>query len=212
MFQKITSLIKEKTLNIPYLLFANYSKLDITDEELIFLIYVINSDYKFDINLICNSIGKDNKKTLGIINSLINKDLISLNVEKKGTSREEYFCLDNLFKKLSFIVINDDIKEEKKTIFEDIEKEFGRTLSPIEYELINGWQQQYTDEIIFLALKEAVYNGVFNLRYIDKILYEWSKKGYKTKEQIETAKINHRKNKNTVKEVFDYDWLNDQNE
>lgn len=212
MFQKITSLIKEKNINIPYLLFANYSKLGITDEELIFLIYVINSDYKFDVNVISQNIGKDTKKVLSIINELINKDLISLNVEKNKTVREEYFCLDNLYKKLSFIVINEDIKEEKKTIYEDIEKEFGRTLSPIEYELINGWQQQNSDEIIFLALKEAVYNGVFNLRYIDKILYEWSKKGYKTKEQIENAKINHKKNKENIKEVFDYDWLNDKNE
>jgi len=34
------------------------------------------------------------------------------------------------------------------------------------------------------ALKEAVLNGVNNLKYIDKILYEWCKKGYKKAQDV----------------------------
>mgnify|MGYP002520477974 CR=1 FL=1 len=32
------------------------------------------------------------------------------------------------------------------------------------------------------ALKEAIYNGVTSLKYIERILYDWRKKGYKTKD------------------------------
>ena len=59
-----------------------------------------------------------------------------------------------------------------------------------------------------MALKEAVYNGVTNLRYIDKILYEWKKKGIKSKEDIEKERANFKK-KSSKGEVFDYDWLNE---
>ena len=60
----------------------------------------------------------------------------------------------------------------------------------------------------FYPLKEAVFNGVNNLRYIDKIIREWSKKGIKTEEDV----INDRKKfqtKKSNKELFDYDWLNE---
>ena len=95
------------------------------------------------------------------------------------------------------------------------EKEFGRTLSPMEYEIINAWQENnISDETIILALKEAVYNGVTNLRYIDRILSEWTKKGIKTKEDLEKEKIEFSKRKiqnNSVNnENIDYDWLNEE--
>ena len=55
----------------------------------------------------------------------------------------------------------------------------------MEYEIINAWlEKSYSEEMIIGALKEAVYNGVNNLRYIDKILYEWSKKGFKNMNDV----------------------------
>ena len=35
-----------------------------------------------------------------------------------------------------------------------------------------------------IDLKEAIYNGISNFRYIDRILYEWNKKGLKNKEDV----------------------------
>ncbi len=72
-------------------------------------------------------------------------------------------------------------------------------MSPIEYETINSWLNQgIEEEMILNALREAVINGVSNLRYIDKILYEWKKKKDIPKEEY--------------KELFDYDWLGDSDE
>lgn len=62
-------------------------------------------------------------------------------------------------------------------LFSVFEQEFGRLLSPIECETISAWidQDGYTDEIIRFALKEAVFAGKLSLRYIDRILIEWSR-------------------------------------
>ena len=82
----------------------------------------------------------------------------------------------------------------------------------MEYEIISGWLDNgYTEELIALALKEATYNGVSNLRYIDKIIYEWGKKGIKTKEDVEKKKKQF-KNNSEKKEIFDYNWLDEEND
>lgn len=62
-------------------------------------------------------------------------------------------------------------------IFVLFEQEFGRPLTPMEYETINGWldQDRYADELIRFALKESVFSGKLNFRYIDRILLEWSR-------------------------------------
>ena len=107
-------------------------------------------------------------------------------------------------------MINEEKKESSTNLFDVFEKEFGRTLSPIEYELINGWlDNEFSEELVKAALKEAVYNGVSNLRYIDKILYEWKKKGIKTPEDVEKNKVQFQNRKEENSEVFSYDWLND---
>ncbi len=90
------------------------------------------------------------------------------------------------------------------------EKEFGRTISSMEYEIIHAWLEKgFSEELILGALKEAVYNGVNNLRYIDKILYEWQKKGYKTMKDVEKNNFKRNNEKTEMKELFDYNWLDD---
>lgn len=47
----------------------------------------------------------------------------------------------------------------------------------MEYETITSWvdQDRYLEELILLALKEAVFAGKVHFRYIDRILLEWSR-------------------------------------
>ena len=59
------------------------------------------------------------------------------------------------------------------------------------------------------ALKEAVYNGVPNLRYIDKILYEWNRKGFKTPEDIKNKMISEPETPVFESSVLNFDWLNE---
>ena len=62
-------------------------------------------------------------------------------------------------------------------LFTVFEQEFGRLLSPFECETIGGWldEDKYSDELIRFALKEAVFAGKLNFRYIDRILIDWSR-------------------------------------
>ena len=207
MINKVVNLIKEQPFVVPSLLLKNYRKLNITDKELIILIYLINSDTSFNPKQISKDLNFDLSETMEIINTLMEKTLLKIDVINKKIT-EEVINLDELYNKLSFIVINDEENEDKKDIFTMFEKEFGRTLSPIDYEIISVWQKDYNEQLIQLALKEAVFNGVNNLRYIDKILYEWNKKGIKTSEDVENEKKKFQ-NKKSDKELFDYDWLNE---
>ncbi len=211
MTEKVIQLLKTHDFTIPQLLFFKYQELNMTLEELHFIIYLMNTkDLAFNPKKFSSELGTSMPEVLELVNNLVNKDLLSLDLRKEGNIRNEYLNLDKLYNKLSFLVINEEKKESSTNLFDVFEKEFGRTLSPIEYELINGWlDNEFSEELVKAALKEAVYNGVSNLRYIDKILYEWKKKGIKTPEDVEKNKVQFQNRKEENSEVFSYDWLND---
>ena len=206
MLGKLTDILKNEPFYVPNILFKNYRKLNITDSELIILIYLINADNTFNPKQITKDLNFKLNETMDLINSLIEKNIIKIDIVNKKV-REEIINLDELYNKLAFIII--DGKEKKSNnLFDVFEKEFGRTLSPMDYEIISDWQKDFDDKLILLALKEAVFNNVTNLRYIDKIIRDWSKKGIKTEQDV----INDRKkfeSKKSNKKLFDYDWLNE---
>lgn len=204
---KILELMKNGHIMIPRALLTNYKKLKLTDKELIVLIYLLGME-EFNPEKISEDLNIKLPDVLKLIDNLTSKDVLKISV-KSGKVCEEYVNLDELYNKLVLTIINDKKETPKTTIYDKFEKEFGRTLSPMEYEIIGAWiDSNYTEEIIELALKEAVYNGVSNLRYIDKILSEWRKKGIKTKKDIQVDREKHNRKK-PKKEVFDYDWLNE---
>jgi len=60
-------------------------------------------------------------------------------------------------------------------LFAVFEQEFGRPLSPMEIETINGWLDKdgYDEDLVLFALKESVFAGKLHFRYMDRILLEW---------------------------------------
>jgi len=207
MIDKIIDIIKSEPFYIPSILLKNYKKLGITDSEFILITYLINTDNSFNPKQISKDLDIDLNEVMDLITSLTEKDILKIDVISKKI-REEIINLDELYKKLAFTIVNKNQKSEKTNLFDIFENEFGRTLSPLDYEIISDWQKDFSDELILLALKEAVFNGVNNLRYIDKIIRDWDKKGIKTEEDI----INDRKKiqeKKSNKKLFDYDWLNE---
>ena len=206
MLGKVIDLLKEQPFLIPSILLKNYRKLDITDSELIVLIYLINLNNSFNPKQISKDLNFELTELMEIINSLMEKGIIKIEVLNKKI-REEIINLDELYNKLSFIVMNEE-EESNNNLFSIFEREFGRTLSPLDYEIITDWQKDFTEELILLALKEAVFNGVTNWRYIDKIIRQWHKKGIKNEQDV----INDKKqfqSKKSNKQLFDYDWLNE---
>lgn len=209
MIEKISSILKNSPYLVPKTLFLNYKKLDLSEKELIMIIYLINiNDKIFNVKRISDDFNISVKEVLEIINSLSEKGLFSLEVKKENNKRIEYYSLDELYEKVSFLLIDNNKKDDD--IYSTFEKEFGRTLSPMEYEIIGSFTEHgYSKELVLAALKEATYNGVSNLRYIDKILYEWNKKGLKSCEDIRKEREKHSKKQSKEEDVFDYDWLNE---
>lgn len=210
----LNKVIKEKTYNVPSFILKNYEKLNLTAEEVLVLIVLYNHYGKisYDINKLLEEINLEKYKLMQLISSLEEKKIISIDLitNSKGL-KEEYISLELLYDKIVNIYL--DVKEETSEnadIYSAFEKELGRTLSPMEYEIIKGWvMDKFSDELIILALKEAVYNGVNNLRYIDKVLYGWRKKNIKNKQDIikDKEKFKNRQKENV--EVFDYNWLDE---
>ena len=211
---EIEQVLREKPIILPRYLFNYYLRLGITSEEFIIFIFIIDKGDKIVYNpeAISLALGMDKYKVMEILNNLNEKKIITITVEKSEGKSEEYISLDMLYKKITNLLID---KQEETTldnsdIFSIFENEFGRTISSMECQIIKSWiDDNFSHELIMEALKEAIYNGVTSLRYIEKILYDWRKKGYKNKQDVIAAKKKYQDSKKEVKDVFYYDWLND---
>ena len=210
----LVDIVKSKNVVIPLYLYKLKDKLDLSMDEFMLMMYLYNEGelVLFDLNRISNELGLKINDLMNMIGILNGKGLIELKVITNDKNvMEEYISLDNFYNKISLLLMdNSDSKiEDNSNVFSMIEQEFGKTLSPIEYEIIKAWlESNKSVELISCALKESVMNGVRNLRYMDKILYEWEKKGIKTKADVDNHMNNRRKKEESKKvDVFDYDWL-----
>lgn len=195
-------------LIIPNYFIRYYKKFNLENNELLMLIYLLNCNEKLilDNKKISKDLYLEENEVLNIISSLIEKNYISIEMSKNNGIIEEYISLDLFYEKINSYLIENDKKDNSSDIYSKFEKEFGRTLSPVEYETISKWiESNIPLELIESALKEAILSGVNSIRYIDKILFEWNKKGYKTSSDI----INKNKKDEYIEEIYDYDWLNE---
>ena len=223
-YDNMVNILKDKEIVIPLYIYKLFPKFKVDIETFIFLMYLRSQGnlILFDTNAIINDLGIELKNLMKYVSTLETNKLIELKVVKNDKGiMEEYISLDMFYEKLSMYLV--EILNEKKdddSVFKILESELGKTLSPMEIEIVKAWKESnYTDEIIKEAIKESVYNGVANLRYIDKILYNWSKEGIKTLEDVEKSRKNFRekekekeKERTSKKEIFDYDWMSDSNE
>ena len=206
----------EKFLNAP-----NYTVSSIIIEELVkqklnlseflIIVYFLNEDNKiFDIVNMNKRLGLSEKEILESFNTLVTKKLISLDVKNdKSNHMVETISLEGIYRLVNISLNEEKQEEEKENIFDIFEKEFNRKLTPMEYEIVNAWLENDTsEELILGALRESIYNGVKSFRYIDKIIYEWGKKGFKTMDDVKNH-INNKSKESKQEELFDYDWLDD---
>ena len=194
-FNKI---IKERNYVISEFLLKNISKDDINLYDFLLLLYFINIEQKFEMDSIKKHLNISEEQILNSFDNLTKKGYIELNVIKTDGKIEEEVSLDNFYNK---VLLNNNSNNEScnTDIYFKFEDAFGRTLSTIEYQAIENWiKNGISEEQITAALKEAVLNGVSNIKYIDKILFEWNKK-----------KVDSNIYEDDKKEIFGYDWLND---
>lgn len=217
MNEVVISALKDQPITIPKVLFKYYKKLNITEEELIILICIINKGDKIIYNpsIFTEEIDMDKYKAMEIITAMAEKGTIEIKVENnKSGKKEEYLYLEPLYNKLLNLLIDLQLGTNKTVdtnIFAAFETELGRTLSAMEVEIIKEWiHSGVSEELIKEALKEAILNNVRNLKYIDRILFNWRSKGFKTKEDILKDKKNYRKPTKKVEQIYDYNWLEEE--
>ena len=107
---------------------------------------------------------------------------------------------------------------EDNNIYNYVESNFGRTLSPIELEKIGLWSSEYKEEILKYAISIAVMNRKATFAYVEGILKNWKAKGFETLDEIKENDLygvfaTHKKEKSSEPEIdteiFDYNWLED---
>ena len=220
---KLIEIFKQGNMVIPLYLLQHFKDLKLKLEEFIFLMYLYNlgDNFVFDPTKFGNDLNMSLVEVMSFIEALTDKKFIRVESKKNDKGiMEEFIIMDDFYSKLTMITIDEVNKEtndaSRSDIFEVIQKEFGRTISPIEYEIIKAWIESGINEsVIKEAVKEATFNGVSNLRYIDKILYEWGKLGVKTVEDVEKNRMKRNNtNKNQVNEevdmdVIEWNWFDD---
>ena len=196
-------------LIIPGEIVKYYDKLNLDGLSFILLIYLINQKgtIPFDPLKISNDLNIESSVVLELINELNEKNYIYIDMKKNNGVIEEFISTDLFYNKLVSLILENEKQEHSTDIYSTFEKELGRTLSPTEINTINNWlENDISEELIIEALKESVLSGVFNLRYIDSILFTWVKKGYKN---ITDVKKKQEKKTSNIDEVYDFDWLNE---
>ncbi len=215
MNEKIINILKEKPIIIPRILFLKYKDLGLTNDEFILLMFMLDIGDKIEYNpeFIATSLKINKFKVMELINNLFEKKIINIVVEKnKHGKTGEYISMELLYDKIfkELLIEDEPVKEINSDVFTIFEQELGRVITPLEYEMIKKWIEEYKYEIIIEALKEAVYNGTTNFRYIDSILSNWKKNGIKNKEELISYKNKYRKSKKEKVDYFEYNWLEDE--
>ena len=205
---------ENKKLVVESLFIKEAFKRNLSLSEFLVLLYFDNSfDSIFDVANVSKTLMMSEEEVLNAFSSLLEKNLIKVDATPNQFGKViEKINLDNYYYGINSSDLKKDSKKvsSKDDIFSTFESKLGRTLSQMDYEIIKAWLENGSSkELVLEALDEALNNGVASLRYIDKIVYEWNKKGYKT---VEDVKNHSKKNgEGTVlgKDVLDYNWLDE---
>ncbi|MEQ6377695.1 DnaD domain-containing protein [Bacillaceae bacterium S4-13-58] len=214
-------------MTLPKKLLLSYTSLGLNETELILFLQLHR--FQTEGNMFptpselagCLNIGDQEASQL--LRNLIQKGYLKIIQDRNEKQIEEKYSLLPLWEKLYGQKEEDKIQpkqdEGEHNLFILFEQEFGRTLSPFEIEMINVWldQEEYEPVLIKAALREAVLLGKMNLKYIDRILFEWKRKGIRTvKDARQQSHAFHQKsNQKTItsdepvkRDVsFYYNWL-----
>ena len=95
-------------------------------------------------------------------------------------------------------------QKKQDTIFDFLQKELGRTLSPAEIEKAKEWED---NELTRYAVKVAILNGAYTINYIDTIIYNWQKLGIKSISQAQEENKKYRDRKIGKKIEHKPEWF-----
>ena len=223
--------LKAGDTTVSNVLLAHYNEVGLNTEQLVLVLQLksfIDAGNDFpDTEIISKRMQITSSDVFKLIHELINKKLLMIETGKNqdGKTRDSY-RLDLLWNKLTLVISQRENQQRvekqhlsEQELFQLFEAEFGRPLSPIEMQTIGMWldDDHYAIELIELALREAVLNQVYNLKYVDRILLNWERKNIRTKDQVEKEGNRRRQSSSKAQSVSSkepttkvplHNWLN----
>ena len=159
----LKKILENQLVDIEGLFLLNYKNLNISENEAMIIMILLRLE-KMNMNyitpsIISNYMTLDEKSIDKLIIGLINKNLLAFTANSISSKP----LINALLKAQPQ---QETKKQETKiNLVSCFEKEFARTLTPIEIETLKEWKQcQYDDQMILNALKEATLSNVHNMR------------------------------------------------
>ncbi|TFE03055.1 DnaD domain-containing protein [Jeotgalibacillus salarius] len=215
--------IREGYTAIPVMLLKYYKKLNLTETECMLLIQLHTFIDKGNLfptpDQIAERMTLTSSECLKIIQKLMKKNLLEIN-DGEEEIKTEHYSMDSLWHAILTLAGQEKFQEtveqtmsQQTDLYTMFEQEFGRPLSPLECETLAMWidQDGHTPDIVKAALKEAVISEKLNFRYIDRILFEWKKKGINTAADAKKQGEQFRKPKQQAEKPHEpapfFNWL-----
>ena len=188
-------------------------KNELTLDEALLIIYFCSNHAMLDVEDIKEKFGMSELSIMQAFAHITEKNLINIKMQKNRDNKyEEIIDLTPLYESIAIQIDSDTHSDNIVKIYSTFEAEFGRPISSMETSIINSWLDKgISEELINAALKESIFNGTPTLRYIDAIITEWNRKGFKNANDVEIHLKKKKPNKSIAKDVelFDYNWLDD---
>lgn len=188
-------------LVLPSALLFNYHKIfDQTDDFLVWqFCYLQNTTNLVEIlpSQMAESLGTTVTDITQSLGRLTEKNLLTLKTIEVDGEVETIFDTSPALEKLESLLQPQSMPEAAptslqdgnalKALVADFERELGRLLSPFELEDLQKTlkEDNIEPDVVREALKEAVFNGKRNWKYIQAILRNWRQDGIVTLRQIE---------------------------
>lgn len=190
--------IKSGTTSVSNLILKNFRELGMTANELmIFLnlqMYAQQGNQFPMVTEISKNTGIKEANIFNSIQNMIKLGVIELKTVVENHQQRDIYSLTPVYHRLNKLLEQQQSSDAKakllsdtEELFKKIEVEFGRPISPIEQEQVHQWidDDHYSIKLIELALREAVLNQAYSLKYMDRILISWEKSNIKTVGQLE---------------------------
>lgn len=206
---KYYELIKSNIIEFDRLLLDKYHQLNLNETDAVLLIKLhnlIKSGNKFpSTSLISSQMSITEDECNRRIVDLVNNGYIDMLLS--SIDSKENYSLDDTYKRLSYILENDErqIQNQEfdnkiKKIVNLLEKEWKKLLSPIELEIISNWvlDKQYLYEDIEEAVLRGLKQKQTNIKYVDRILLSMHQ---------ELEEVDSRSSDTNIKDLFEEVYL-----
>ncbi|ALF27378.1 DnaD domain-containing protein [Streptococcus intermedius] len=213
------SAYKTGNLVLPNNLLFHFHKIfDNSDDFLVWQFFYLQNTTSIEEispNQIAESIGKSVAEVNRSMSNLTEKGLLQYKTIVLNGEIEAVFDALPALERLDEIVGSHSTTVQTvpqnvlKDLVETFQQELGRLLTPFEIEdLTKTIQDDKTNpELVIAALREAVFNGKANWKYIQAILRNWRREGITTVSQVE-AKREERETTNPQNITVSDDFLN----